>query len=138
MGEDQDGLGMAQREVHESLGQWWQPPSRVNEDRHARHFRQGEDLVHLPAVEVEVLGSRVPEAWGREIDVFETQIELRKKGKIEEKLFAETRLRRGAYGQRYDTGQRHDGEKTQTLAFPSGDITKGPNTLWDAPGMQRI
>jgi sulfite reductase (ferredoxin) len=86
----------------------------------------------------EVLGSRVPEAWGREIDVFETQIELRKKGKIEEKLFAETRLRRGAYGQRYDNGQRHDGEKTQTLAFPSGDITKGPNTLWDAPGMQRI
>jgi sulfite reductase (ferredoxin) len=86
----------------------------------------------------EVLGQRVPEAWGREIDIFETQIELRKKGKIEEKLFAETRLRRGAYGQRYDNGQRHDGEKTQTLAFPSGDITKGPNTLWDAPGMQRI
>jgi sulfite reductase (ferredoxin) len=75
---------------------------------------------------------------GREIDVFETQIELRKKGKIEEKLFAETRLRRGAYGQRYDNGQRHDGEKTQAIAFPSGDTTKGPNTLWDAPGMQRI
>ena len=86
----------------------------------------------------EVLGPRVPEAWGREIDVFETQIGLRKKGKIEEKLFAETRLRRGSYGQRYDNGQRHNGEKTQTLAFPSGNITKGPNTLWDAPGMQRI
>jgi sulfite reductase (ferredoxin) len=86
----------------------------------------------------EVLGARVPEALAREIDVFETQIELRKKGKIEEKLFAETRLRRGAYGQRYDNGQRHDGEKTQTLSFPSGDITKGPNTMWDAPGMQRI
>jgi sulfite reductase (ferredoxin) len=85
-----------------------------------------------------VLGARVPEAWGREIDIFETQIELRKKGKIEEKLFAETRLRRGAYGQRYDNGQRHDGEKTQTIAFPSGDVTKGPSTLWDAPGMQRI
>jgi sulfite reductase (ferredoxin) len=84
------------------------------------------------------LGSRVPEAWGREIDIFETQIELRKKGKIEEKLFAETRLRRGAYGQRYDNGQRHDGETTQTLTYPSAAITKGPMTLWDAPGMQRI
>ena len=86
----------------------------------------------------ETLGAAIPEAWGREIDIFETQIELRKKGKIEEKLFAETRLRRGAYGQRYDNGQRHDGETTQTLTFPSGDITKGPMTLWDAPGMQRI
>ena len=84
------------------------------------------------------LGAEVPEAWGREIDIFETQIELRKKGKIEEKLFAETRLRRGVYGQRYDNGQRHDGETTQTLAFPSGETTKGPVTLWDAPGMQRI
>jgi sulfite reductase (ferredoxin) len=84
------------------------------------------------------LGDRIPEALGREIDIFETQIELRKKGKIEEKLFAETRLRRGAYGQRYDNGQRHDGERAQTLVFPSGDITKGPMTFWDAPGMQRI
>src|SRR6476661_9204364 len=84
------------------------------------------------------LGTAVPEAWGREIDIFETQLELRKRGKIEEKLFAETRLRRGAYGQRYDNGQRHDGEKTQALVFPSGSITKGPSTLWDAPGMQRI
>jgi sulfite reductase (ferredoxin) len=86
----------------------------------------------------EILGTRIPEAWGREIDIFETQIDLRKKGKIEEKLFAETRLRRGAYGQRYDNGQRHDGDKTQTIAYPSGEITKGPSTLWDAPGMQRI
>jgi sulfite reductase (ferredoxin) len=86
----------------------------------------------------ETLGPRIPEAWGREIDIFETQIELRKKLKIEEKLFAETRLRRGAYGQRYDNGQRHDGEKTQTLVYPAGEITKGPVTMWDAPGMQRI
>ncbi len=92
----------------------------------------------VPRTWKEALGARLPEAWGREIDIFETQIELRKKGKIEEKLFAETRLRRGAYGQRYDNGQRHDGEKTQALAFPSGDVTKGPSTLWDAPGMQRI
>ncbi len=86
----------------------------------------------------ETLGPAIPEAWGREIDIFETQIELRKKLKIEEKLFAETRLRRGAYGQRYDNGQRHDGGKTQALTYPSGEITKGPATMWDAPGMQRI
>src|SRR6478609_1239925 len=84
------------------------------------------------------LAGQVREDWAREIDIFETQIELRKKGKVEEKLFAETRLRRGTYGQRYDNGQRHDGEKTQTLAFPSGELTKGPVTMWDAPGMQRI
>ena len=84
------------------------------------------------------LAGQVREDWAREIDIFETQIELRKKGKVEEKLFAETRLRRGTYGQRYDNGQRNDGEKTQTLAYPSGELTKGPVTMWDAPGMQRI
>ncbi|MEO7034444.1 MAG: nitrite/sulfite reductase, partial [Polyangiaceae bacterium] len=86
----------------------------------------------------EKLAGQVREDWAREIDIFETQIELRKKGKVEEKLFAETRLRRGTYGQRYDNGQRHDGEKTQTLSYPSGELTKGPVTMWDAPGMQRI
>ncbi len=86
----------------------------------------------------QMLAGRVREDWAREIDIYETQLELRKKGKIEEKLFAETRLRRGTYGQRYDNGQRHDGEKTQTLPFPSGELTKGPVTMWDAPGMQRI
>src|SRR5260221_2113873 len=86
----------------------------------------------------QTLGPRIPEAWGREIDIFETQIELRKKNKIEEKLFAETRLRRGIYGQRYDNGQRHDGDKTQLLKFPSGELTKGPVTYFDAPGMMRI
>src|SRR5512142_1066248 len=84
------------------------------------------------------LGDRIPEAWGREIDIFETQMELRKRGKIEERVFAETRLRRGAYGQRYDNGQRHDGKEVQEIAYPSGSLTKAPNTLWDAPGMQRI
>jgi sulfite reductase (ferredoxin) len=85
----------------------------------------------------EKLEGRLPPALEREIDIFETQIELRKKGKIEEKLFAETRLRRGVYGQRYDNGQRHDGERTQELKYPAGE-TKGPSTLWDAPGMMRI
>src|SRR5690349_3219868 len=67
---------------------------------------------------------------GSEIDEFEQQIALRRQGKLDEKVFAEIRLRRGAYGQRYDNGQRNDGEKTQTLSYPSADLTKGPNTLW--------
>ncbi len=72
-----------------------------------------------------------------EIDTFETQIHLRKQGKMEEKLFAETRLRRGAYGQRYDNGQRYDGSQTQQLQYPEAH-TKGPDTIWHAPGMVRI
>src|SRR2546430_11488535 len=86
----------------------------------------------------EKLAEQMPEALAREIDVFETEIALRKQGKLEERLFAETRLRRGAYGQRYDNGQRHNGKAVQEIAYPSGKLTKGPNTLWDAPGMQRI
>ena len=83
------------------------------------------------------LGNRIPEDLGREIDIFETEIELRKQDKIDEVVFAETRLRRGAYGQRYDNGQRFDGRQTQQLAYPE-QKTKGPNTLWHAPGMIRI
>ncbi|RMF81918.1 MAG: nitrite/sulfite reductase [Chloroflexi bacterium] len=86
----------------------------------------------------EILDGQMPEDWSHEIDIFEGQMELRRQGKLDEKVFAETRLRRGVYGQRYDNGQRHDGIQTQTLDFPSGDLTKGPNTVWDAPGMQRI
>ncbi len=76
----------------------------------------------------------------REIEIYETEIELRKQGKLDEKLFAETRLRRGAYGQRYDNGQRWDGKASRILQDPAGENkqTKGTNTLWDAPGMQRI
>ncbi|MFQ5676238.1 MAG: nitrite/sulfite reductase, partial [bacterium] len=74
----------------------------------------------------------------QEIERFENELELRRLGKIDEKIFAETRLRRGIYGQRYDNGQRHDGKTTQQLLYPSGDLLKGPNTVWDAPGMQRI
>ncbi len=84
------------------------------------------------------LSGQAPEGWEREIDVFETQIQLKKLGKVDDKLFAETRLRRGSYGQRYDNGQRHDGETTQQLHYPSDPLTKGPGTVWDAPGMQRI
>lgn len=84
------------------------------------------------------LAGKIAPDLARELDIFETEIQLRKQGKIDEKLFAETRLRRGAYGQRYDNGQRHDGAKVQQLKFPSGELTKGPTTFWDAPGMQRI
>src|SRR5580765_8503902 len=78
----------------------------------------------------------MPPLWAQQIDDFEAQITLRKAGKIDEKVFAETRLRRGAYGQRYDNGQRHDGIATQRLEYSL--LTKGPETHFDAPGMQRI
>src|SRR5258706_543991 len=86
------------------------------------------------------LADQIPTELGRELDIYDTEIELRKQGKMDEKLFAETRLRRGAYGQRYDNGQRWDGKETQSLPFPSSstELTKGVNTVWDAPGMQRI
>lgn len=86
----------------------------------------------------EKLAAQIPPALGQEIDQYETDLLLRKQGKIDEKVFMEARLRRGVYGQRYDAGQRHDGKKTQTLRYPSGDLTKGPGILWDHPGMQRI
>jgi sulfite reductase (ferredoxin) len=85
----------------------------------------------------EKLADRIDPQFSEEIDVFETQIALRRQGKLDEKIFAETRLRRGCYGQRYDNGHRNDGIRTQQLPFPSA-MTKGPETLWDAPGMQRI
>ncbi|MDX1383461.1 MAG: nitrite/sulfite reductase [Thermoanaerobaculia bacterium] len=86
----------------------------------------------------ETLGDRVPAELGEEIEVFETQLDLRRQGKIDEKIFAETRLRRGVYGQRYDNGFRHDGTESRRLEYPSQELTKGPSTVWDAPGMQRI
>ena len=85
----------------------------------------------------EALVGKLPSELGREIDVFEQQMELRKQGKIDEKVFAETRLRRGIYGQRYDNGQRHDGKRAQKLRLPAVSL-KGPDTFWDAPGMMRI
>lgn len=85
----------------------------------------------------EKLRGRIPQELGREIDIFEQQMELRKQGKIDEKVFAETRLRRGIYGQRYDNGQRHDGKRVQKLKLRP-ELIKGPDTLWDAPGMMRI
>src|SRR3989475_10034780 len=83
------------------------------------------------------LAGKMPPHLATELDIFENEIALKKQGKIEDRIFAETRLRRGSYGQRYDNGQRHDGRAKQSLQYPTAG-TKGPNTLWDAPGMQRI
>ena len=84
------------------------------------------------------IGDRIPSDLGGEIDVFENEMALKRQSRIEDRIFAETRLRRGVYGQRYDNGHRHDGLKSQTLDYPAGELTKGPDTAWDAPGMQRI
>jgi sulfite reductase (ferredoxin) len=86
----------------------------------------------------EALASRLSPQMAAEIDEFENVMQLRKQGKIEEKVFAELRLRRGAYGQRYDNGHRYDGVTTQEIPFPRRGLTKGPDTEFDAPGMQRI
>ena len=85
----------------------------------------------------ECLQGQLPQPLASELDKFESEVLLKKAGKMDDKVFAETRLRRGSYGQRYDNGQRHDGKETQKLSYPT-DNTKGPGTLWDAPGMQRI
>ncbi|MDA3961556.1 MAG: nitrite/sulfite reductase [Planctomycetota bacterium] len=83
------------------------------------------------------LGDAIPADIGEEIDVYERQCELRRDDNIDEKVFAEVRLRRGAYGQRYDNGHRNDGKQIRDLVFPT-KATKGPGVEWDAPGMIRI
>jgi len=86
----------------------------------------------------DLLAEKIPDDRREDIETFAGQVELRKQNKVDEKVFAETRLRWGIYGQRYDNGQRYDGVKTQTIRYPAGDLTKGPSTYWDAPGMLRI
>ena len=44
----------------------------------------------------EKLADKIDPQLAEEISVFETEIQLRKQGKLDEKVFAETRLRRGA------------------------------------------
>ncbi len=85
----------------------------------------------------EELEGQIPEQLGREIEIFATQMELRRRDEVDERLFAETRLRRGVYGQRYDNGHRHDGVTNRQLAYGEHP-SKGPETVWDAPGMVRI
>src|SRR6476620_6294038 len=83
------------------------------------------------------LAVRMPPHLAAELDIFENELALKKQGKIEDRIFAETRLRRGSYGQRYDNGQRHDGRTKRILEYPTS-ATKGPHTFCGAPGMQRI
>ena len=52
----------------------------------------------------ERLAGQLPDQMAEEIGAFETEIELRRQDKVEDRVFAETRLRRGVYGQRYDNG----------------------------------
>jgi sulfite reductase (ferredoxin) len=85
----------------------------------------------------ERLSGRIPIEWSVDIDNYETELLLKKHGKIDDKVFAETRLRMGVYGQRYDNGKRSDGQTERTIPY-LGELTKGPETVWDAPGMQRI
>src|ERR1700722_17791646 len=85
-----------------------------------------------------ILQDTMPTDWAKELDEFEAQIQLNKQGKIEPRMLAETRQRRGAYGQRYDNGQRNDGKQVRKLSFPTQGVWKGPDTYWDAPGMLRI
>src|SRR5258708_18395236 len=84
-----------------------------------------------------LLNGQIAAPLGEEIDAYEHEIALKKNGKIDDKVFADARLRRGVYGQRYDNGLRHDGIERRTLPY-DGAATKGPGTVWDAPGMQRI
>ena len=57
------------------------------------------------------LTARMPPHLAAELDKLENEIALKKQGKIDDRIFAETRLRRGSYGQRYDNGQRYDGAR---------------------------
>jgi sulfite reductase (ferredoxin) len=84
------------------------------------------------------LAGQIPESLEQEISEFESQMEMMRRGEIDPRIFAETRLRRGIYGQRYDNGQRDDGNRIREIVYPSGELMKGPETFWDAPGMLRI
>ena len=78
------------------------------------------------------VADKMPEELGHQIDIFEGQMALMQQGKLDEKVFAETRLRQGVYGQRYDNGRRHDGKQDQYHTF-SAMPPKGPAR----PGMHR-
>ena len=84
------------------------------------------------------LEGRIHPVLEHEIDVFEELLARARRNKADIPVFAESRLRRGVYGQRYDNGSRNDGTVDREIRFPSGDLLKGPETKWDAPGMQRI
>ena len=86
------------------------------------------------------LEGRIPPNLEEEIEIFETQMAQKRLGQIDDKVFAETRLRRGVYGQRYDNGQRARRHRKSAASgvYAEKPMTKGPDTVWDAPGMVRI
>ena len=51
VGEDEDYLWMAQREIGQAVGDWRHPTTCVDQDGHAGFFCEGEDSLHLGAVE---------------------------------------------------------------------------------------
>ena len=75
------------------------------------------------------LEDKIDPEISREIDVFEVQMDLRQKGKLDEKIFAEARLRRGIYGLRYDNGERHDGVPAPSSAGVGPRTQRKPGTV---------
>ena len=67
----------------------------------------------------EKLKNIIPASEEEDIKRFETQMARCIEGKMELKVFAETRLRLGFYGQRYDNGQRFDGEEIRQIPYPN-------------------
>ena len=64
-----------------------------------RSFRENEmtqETSHAAEGWKRRLAGKMPADLAREIDVYETQLELKRQGKIDDKLCAKTRLRRGA------------------------------------------
>src|SRR5260370_6819216 len=91
-----------------------------NRNQVSEKFRQGRNEVMKASNSLwkEQLAGKMPETLAREIDVFETEIILRKQGKLDERLFAETRLRRAAYRPRYNNAPRHAGPNCQQTSYP--------------------
>ena len=59
VGEDQHYVGVAQGEVREPVGERWQAPAGVNQDRYPGAFGEREYRPHVRAVEHEVLRARM-------------------------------------------------------------------------------
>ena len=84
-----------------------------------------------------ILHDQINSDWSDEIDVFERQMELRKLGKISEPVFAETRFDVAFT----DSVTIMENDMMVSKARPGisrPELMKGPNTIWDAPGMIRI
>jgi len=69
----------------------------------------------------EQLIGRCRRHWRARLTFFEAEISLKKLRKLDDRVFAETRLRRGVYGQRYDNGERHDGKKYSRWPIHGGN-----------------